>query len=80
MLQFLGACAYVTELHAREACAQVADALKERSDRIYKKYGSVMLDTDGMTKAISRLPFDQYLLAFTPAFCSHPCMHLAKLL
>lgn len=29
---------------------QVEEALKERSQRIYKEYGNVMLDTEGMTK------------------------------
>ena len=29
---------------------QVQDALKERSQRIYKEYGNVMLDTEGMSK------------------------------
>jgi len=28
---------------------QVAEALKERSQRIYDKYGTLMLNTDGMT-------------------------------
>lgn len=32
-------------------CTQVADALKERAQRIYDKYGNVMLETEGMTKA-----------------------------
>ncbi len=31
------------------------DALKERSQRIYKEYGNVMLDTEGMSK-VRRLP------------------------
>ena len=30
---------------------QVADALRERAQRIYEKYGNVMLETEGMTKA-----------------------------
>lgn len=30
---------------------QVAEALTERAKRVYKKYGSVMLDTSGMTSA-----------------------------
>ncbi|KAK9812867.1 hypothetical protein WJX72_004910 [[Myrmecia] bisecta] len=30
---------------------QVAEALKERAQRIYDKYGNVMLDVEGMTKA-----------------------------
>ena len=30
---------------------QVADALRERAQRIYDKYGNVMLETEGMTKA-----------------------------
>jgi hypothetical protein len=30
---------------------QVAEALRERAERIYDKYGNVMLDTEGMTKA-----------------------------
>ena len=30
---------------------QVADALQERAQRIYDKYGNVMLETKGMTKA-----------------------------
>ena len=34
---------------------QVQDALKERSQRIYKEYGNVMLDTEGMSK-VRRLP------------------------
>ncbi|CAK0783201.1 hypothetical protein CVIRNUC_006400 [Coccomyxa viridis] len=29
----------------------VADALRERAQRIYEKYGNVMLETEGMTKA-----------------------------
>jgi hypothetical protein len=33
----------------------VQDALKERSQRIYKEYGNVMLDTEGMSK-VRRLP------------------------
>lgn len=78
-MQFLAGFARVTKLCARGACVQVADALKERSERIYKKYGSVMLDTDGMTKALSLL-LRQRFLDFTPALCSHSCMHLAKFL
>ena len=31
--------------------AQVAEALRERAQRIYEKYGNVMLETEGMTKA-----------------------------
>ena len=30
---------------------QVADALKERAERIYKQYGNVMMDVAGMSKA-----------------------------
>jgi hypothetical protein len=30
---------------------QVATALKDRAQRIYEKYGNVMLDVAGMTKA-----------------------------
>ena len=30
---------------------QVAEALRERAQRIYEKYGNVMLETEGMTKA-----------------------------
>ena len=30
---------------------QVAEALRERAQRIYEKYGNVMLDVAGMTKA-----------------------------
>lgn len=30
---------------------EVADALRERAVRIYEKYGNVMLETEGMTKA-----------------------------
>ena len=30
---------------------QVAEALRERAQRIYEKYGNVMLETAGMTKA-----------------------------
>lgn len=30
---------------------QVAEALKERAQRIYDKYGNVMLETEGMTQA-----------------------------
>lgn len=41
-------------LHLKQALGlsqeQVASALRERSDRIYKKYGIVMLETEGMTK------------------------------
>mmetsp|Transcript_20969 Transcript_20969/g.63126 ORF Transcript_20969/g.63126 Transcript_20969/m.63126 type:complete len:388 (+) Transcript_20969:212-1375(+) len=41
-------------LHLKQALSlsdqQVADAIKERSERIYKKYGNVMLETEGMTK------------------------------
>lgn len=29
---------------------QVGEALKERAERIYKDYGNVMLETEGMTK------------------------------
>jgi hypothetical protein len=29
----------------------VAEALRERAQRIYEKYGNVMLETEGMTKA-----------------------------
>ena len=36
---------------------QVEEALKERSQRIYKEYGNVMLDTEGMTK-VCCLPLD----------------------
>lgn len=32
-------------------CGQVAEALRERAQRIYEKYGNVMLETQGMTKA-----------------------------
>ncbi len=30
---------------------QVAEALRERAQRIYEKYGNVMLEVAGMTKA-----------------------------
>ncbi len=33
------------------AFVQVAEALRERAQRIYEKYGNVMLETEGMTKA-----------------------------
>ena len=33
------------------AHVQVADALKERAERIYKQYGNVMMDVAGMSKA-----------------------------
>lgn len=33
------------------AFLQVAEALRERAQRIYEKYGNVMLETEGMTKA-----------------------------
>lgn len=34
-----------------QACMQqVQEALKERAQRIYKEYGNVMLNTEGMTK------------------------------
>ena len=29
----------------------MAEALRERAQRIYEKYGNVMLETEGMTKA-----------------------------
>ena len=31
--------------------AQVAEAMKERGQRIFSKFGNVMLETKGMTKA-----------------------------
>ena len=46
---------------------QVAEALKERGQRVYSKYGNVMLDTTGMTqagierKATSRALFSKLL-------------------
>lgn len=54
----------VETLHVRMQCnptsalpQQVEEALKERSQRIYKEYGNVMLDTEGMTK-VCCLPLD----------------------
>ena len=47
--------------------AQVAEALKERANRVYDKYGNVMLDTSGMSpagierKATSRALFSKLL-------------------
>lgn len=32
-------------------CVQVSEAIKERAKRIYDKYGNVMLEVKGMTKA-----------------------------
>lgn len=32
-------------------CFQVSEAIQERAKRIYDKYGNVMLDVKGMTKA-----------------------------
>ncbi len=48
---------------------QVGEALKERAERIYKDYGNVMLETEGMTK-VRRLIF---LMKHTPyAVCMLP--------
>ncbi len=44
-------CGCPRRLSACHLCAQVADALRERAQRIYDKYGNVMLETEGMTKA-----------------------------
>lgn len=52
--------------HGRVTVAtQVADAIKERSERIYKKYGNVMLETEGMTKVRPALALRFYLLHST---------------
>ena len=47
------------------------DALKERSQRIYKEYGNVMLDTEGMSK-VCRLPLDYLRIEYLHVFlCNH---------
>ena len=33
------------------SCLQVAGAIRERAQRIYERYGNVMLEVKGMTKA-----------------------------
>eukprot|EP00878_Enallax_costatus_P021999 GHUV01023321.1.p1 GENE.GHUV01023321.1~~GHUV01023321.1.p1 ORF type:complete len:134 (+),score=37.91 GHUV01023321.1:126-527(+) len=57
-----------------DVSSQVAEALKERAQRIYDKYGTLMLNTDGMTaegierKATCRALFSKllYLTEYEP--------------
>ena len=44
-------CGGVHPIATGQVWAQVGEALRERAQRVYERYGNVMLDVKGMTKA-----------------------------